>query len=332
MSEQKLAIREAVDRINNVVRGFMASNVLFTAVDGDVFTLLEEETTARRVASATGWDARATRMLLDGLVALGFITKAKDKYRNTPEASLTLVPGSAGYQGHIIKHMKHISRSWARLTEAVEKGTGVATDFQERPEEEMRAFILGMKDISRFSAKEMLGVLDLSQYRHMLDLGTGPGTYGITFLEAYPEMRATLFDRSEVIEIAREEVAKAGLEERVNYRAGDMTLTDLGFGYDLVLLSNIIHAFGPATNRRLIKKIREAMSPGGLLIIKDFLVDDDRTGPAFGLMFAINMLVGTGEGDTYTFSEVADWTEEAGFKKGKAMDLTPQTRLWLVEK
>jgi predicted O-methyltransferase YrrM len=332
MSEQKRVVKEAVDRINNLVRGFMASNVLFTAVDGDVFTLLEEETTARRVASATGWDARATRMLLDGLVAIGLVTKVKDKYRNTPEASMTLVTGSPGYQGHIVKHMKHISRSWARLTEAVQTGTGVATEFEERPDEEVRAFILGMKDISRFSAKEMLGVLDLSRYRHLLDLGTGPGTYGITFLETYPEMRATLFDRPEVLEIAREEVAKAGLEERVNYRAGDMTLTDLGFGYDLVLLSNIIHAFGPATNRRLFKRIHESMSPGGLLIIKDFVVDDDRTGPAFGLMFALNMLVGTGEGDTYTFAELSDWTNEAGFKKGKALDLTPQTRLWMVEK
>jgi len=326
-------VRESVEALSQLTGGFMGAQVVFEAHAAGVFPLLVEPRTAPEVAEAVGWDARAARMLLDALVALEMVAKEGQTYRNGPVADACLVPGRPSYQGNIVSHRQHLMPRWARMGEALRSGTGV--DGPERPErspEELRDFILGMNDIAKFSAQEVLGAVDLSSYRHFLDLGGGPATYPIALLQRFPDMKATLFDRPDVIGIAREQVAQAGLEDRVDYLGGDMTADGLGSGYDLVLISNIIHMFGPEANRSVVQRCFEAMAPGGLLIIKDFLVDDGRTGPPFSLIFALNMLVGTDKGDTYTFSEVEDWTHAAGFTNGRAIDLTAQSRLWLAEK
>lgn len=325
-------LRELTGRIDALARGFQNSYVIFAANEADIFALLEQPRTAADVARARGLSERGTRILLNGLAAMELVVKQGDTYRNTELASAYLVPGAQAYQGHILRHMRHVSENWARLGEAVRTGTGAQAQGPARTPEQLRAFILGMSDIAKMSALEMLPHLDLSGRRHMLDLGGGPATYSIAFLNAYPQMRATVFDFPDVVEIAHEQVAEARLQTRFSYITGDMTRDDIGSGYDFILLSNIIHSMSVEENRVVARKCHEALEPGGLLLIKDFLVENDRSGPPFGLMFAINMLVATPEGDTYTFSEVEAWTSEAGFRNGRVMDLTQQTRLWLVEK
>jgi SAM-dependent methyltransferase len=330
MAEKDL--RESTGRIDALARGFQNSYVIFAANEADIFALLEQPRTAAEVARARGLSERGTRILLNGLAAMELVVKQGDTYRNTEPASAYLVPGAPAYQGHILRHMRHVSENWARLGDAVRTGTGVQAQDASRTPEQLRAFILGMSDIAKMSAKEMIAHIELPGRGHMLDLGGGPATYSIAFLNAYPRMRATVFDFPDVIEIAREQVAETGLDDRLSYIAGDMTRDDIGSGYDFILLSNIVHSMSVEANRVVVKKCHDALEPGGLLLIKDFLVENDRSGPPFGLMFAINMLVATTEGDTYTFSEVEAWTREAGFENGRAIDLTPQSRLWLVEK
>ena len=325
-------LRGLTGRIDALARGFQNSYVIFTANELEVFALLNQSRTAVEVARARGLSERGTRILLNGLTAMELVVKEGDRYRNTELAAEYLVPGGKNYQGHILRHMRHVSENWARLGEAVRTGAGVQAQGPARTPEQLRAFILGMSDIAKMSASEMLPHLDLSGRRHMLDLGGGPATYSITFLNAYPRLRATVFDFPDVIEIAREQVAEARLDDRFRYLAGDMTRDDIGSGYDFILLSSIIHSMSVEENRAVARKCHKALDPGGLFLIKDFLVENDRSGPAFGLMFAINMLVGTPAGDTYTFAEVEAWTREAGFKNGRVIDFTPQSRLWLVEK
>ena len=326
------AIRELTDKINGMVRGFMASQVIFAANEGGVFPLLEEERTAGEVAAETGWHPRGARMLLDGLVALELVSGGGGKYRNGPIASACLVPGGPAYQGHLFRHMHHMADRWARLEESLRSGTGLPREGGGRTTKELRSFILGMKDISALSAKDVVAAVDLSPYRNMLDLGGGPATHAITFAQAHREMRATVFDRPDVIEIAREEAANAGLTDRIGFVPGDMTEDLPGTGFDFIFISNIVHCLGLEANRALVRKCYDAMVPGGLLLIKDFLVDNDRSGPPFSLMFALNMLLGTEEGDTYTLAQAEAWTREAGFGEGRAVDLTAQTRLWLAHK
>ena len=247
-------------------------------------------------------------------------------------ASACLVSGKPGYQGNIVSHIGNTLPQWTHIEETLCTGQAQRSERAQRTPEELRAFILGMDDIGRTSARDMLGVIDLSRYRNLLDVGGGPATYTITFLEAHPEMMGNVFDRPDVLEIAREQVQRAGLGERVAYRPGDLTCDALGAGYDLILVSNIIHSYSPETNRRLVRNCFAALQPGGTLIIKDFLTDNDRSGPAFSLMFALRMLLACGEGDTYSFANVQSWTDDAGFAAGRVVDLTPQTRLWVVDK
>jgi SAM-dependent methyltransferase len=325
-------VRDHISQINTLARQFMNSQVLFAANEADVFSHLEKPATAAEVASKVDWDSRATRMLLDGLVALGLVTKSGERYQNTAAASACLVPGRPAYQGNIVRHIRYTASGWYRLEESLRSGKAADSERRERPAEELRAFILGMNDIARTSAKEILNILDLSPYRHLLDLGGGPAAYAITFLEAHPRMKAAVFDLPAVIPIAREQVHEAKMEGRISFIAGDMLTNSYGSGYDLILLSNIIHSFGPKKNQTIVQKCSEALQPGGLFIIKDFLADNDRSGPAYSLMFALHMLVGTGEGDTYTFSQVQEWTREAGLEDFRGIDLTPQTRMWLTRK
>lgn len=325
-------IREFGNALNTLSIGFIHSQILFTAHRANVFAQLEEPRTAEQVARVIHADLRGTRILLDALVALKLIEKSNGTYTNGPAASACLVPGKAHYQGNILDHNANYWDASARLIDSVREGKSACGTTMRRSGDELRAFILGMRDIGVTSANEILTALDLSRYRHVLDLGGGPATYSIAFLKTHSQMRATEFDRPEVIEIAREQVAEAGVADRFSFRAGDIATDTYGTGYDLILVSNIIHSFSPDGNRAIVRKCFDALESGGTLIIKDFLVNNDRTGPAFSLIFALRMLLMTDEGDTYTFDEVASWTRDAGFAEGKIVDLTPQTRLWIVDK
>lgn len=343
-------VRDLAAKLDAIAEGFIHAQILFTGVRSGVFQHLGEPRSASEVADALGWDERGARMLLDGLVGLEIIAKEDGRYRNTELSSRCLVPGGDAYQGHILEHRANGWEAWGRLIEAVASGGPVedlgkpmpqqGREFgepstgngEDEEDQRLRAFILGMDDTGRHSARDMLKLVDVSACEHMLDIGGGPGSYSIAFLEANPRMRATLIDRPKVIEIAREQAAKEGLEDRFEFVAGDLLTDDFGRGYDLVLLSNIVHMLGPEDNEALVRRCADAMESGGLLIIKDFIVDDGRTGPAANLFFALHMLVHTQGGDTYTESEVMGWTRGAGLEDAGMKSLTPRTKLWLAQK
>lgn len=324
------ALHRYTARISEIANAFRQSQLLFAAMEFGVFTHLESPRSAKEVARAIHASERGTRILLDGLAALELVEKKRGRYRNAPVASACLVPGREAYQGAILGHTRRSSEIWARLPEAVRSGTGVKRG--QPPADELRDFILGMSNIAFLSAPDLLKHLDLARYRHFLDVGGGPGTYTITFLRACPELRATLMDMPPVVEIAREQVHAAGLDERVTFRPGDCTKEDLGEGYDLILISNLVHILGEAENRELVRKCHEALVPGGTLIIKDFLTDPGHTFPPFSLIFAVHMLLHTDAGRTYGEDEVRAWTNAAGFSEGTLHSLTEKTKLWIVDK
>jgi len=324
--------REFAGRLEQLAAGFQHAQLLFTAIEADLFKRLEAPREVPDIAQQLRWPPRGTRMLLDGLVALGLLEKRNGAYLNAPIASACLVEGGPHDQSHILRHKAYGRWKWMELPEAVRHGGPSDKAQEQKPPEERRAFILGMADIGRESAKQILEQVDLSPYTNMLDIGAGPGTYALTFLEAHEGMEATLFDLPDVIPIAQEQAEAAGLEDRVEFQAGDLTRDDFGGGYDFILVSNILHCFGADVNREVVGKCFDALESGGLLMLKDFFVEPGRTGPPFSLIFAVHMLLNTEAGDTYSTDEVAAWTQDAGFGPGERVDLTPQTRLWLVEK
>ena len=328
-----LRLQEYSGFVHGIANAFKRSQILFVALEGNVFGHIAAGCdTAEAVAAATGWSLRGTRLLLDGLVALDLLARADGRYRNQPAAQACLVPGAPGWQGELIRHTRGSWNAWTDLETCVRTGTCAAHGEIRRQGEELRHFILGMKNIASLSAEQVLDAVDVGRYRRMLDLAGGPGTYPIAFLKRFPALRAALLDRPEVIEIARDEIRDAGLTERVTLIAGDCFETAWGGPYDLVFMSNIIHSFSGEQNRRLVRSAFDALEPGGTLIIKDFLLENDRSGPAYGLIFALHMLVHTPAGNTYTFADVALWTDAAGFEPGRTVSITPQTRLWICDR
>lgn len=323
---------ELMGQVNTIANAYKRSQILFTALDGNVFTLLDQPATAAFVAEKTGWSLRGTAMLLDGLVAINLVTKKDGAYRNGEAASACLVPGAPAWQGDILRHTQASWPAWAELPKCV--ATGDCSDVREHELSgvALRNFILGMDNVASFSAPEVLRAVDLSRYTSMLDLAGGPATYSAVFLKAHAQLRATLFDRAAVIALAREKVVAAGLQDRFSYITGDCLSDDYGGPYDLIFLSNIVHSFSPEQNAAVVRRAYDALAPGGSIIIKDFIVDNDRSGPAWSLIFSLHMLVHTPGGGTYSFEEVEGWTDRAGFLPGRAVSVTQQTRLWIADK
>jgi len=155
--------------------------------------------------------------------------------------------------------------------------------------------------------------VDVAGARKMLDVGGGSGAYSIAFAQASPALRAEILDVGDVVPIARRHIAEAGLEDRVTVREGDLGSSDFGTGFDLVLISAICHMLSEDENRALVAKTHAALGAGGRMVISDFILDPDRDGPRMAAMFALNMLVGTRHGNTYTEAEYAAWMRDAGF-------------------
>ena len=147
----------------------------------------------------------------------------------------------------------------------------------------------------------------------MLDLGGGSGAYSVALARTIPGLKSEILDQDAVIPLTREYVRKAGLEDRITVRAGDMLSGSLGQNYDLVLLSAICHMFSPEENAELFRRIYDALAPNGLLVIQDFILQPDKTAPRAAALFSLNMLVGTRAGSSYSEPEYVNWLKNTGF-------------------
>jgi predicted O-methyltransferase YrrM len=179
----------------------------------------------------------------------------------------------------------------------------------------MGAFIGAMDAMARARAPELVKTIRPGDARHFLDIGGASGTYTIAFLRAAPQMRATLFDLPPVIALARRRLQAEGMLRRVTLVAGDFYRNPLPTGHDLALLSAIIHQNSRTQNAALYRKTFRALTPGGRLVVRDHIMNPDRTRPRDGALFAVNMLCGTPGGGTYTFPEVREDLKAAGFTR-----------------
>lgn len=296
------------------MRNFQESRVLLAAVELDVFTAVGQGGTAAEVASRLGAHPRGTEMLLNALVALGALTKTQGVYRNTPETARYLVAGSPENQRPALMHTVHVWKAWTTLTDAVRAGTAVTPPGVEgRDPQWTQAFIAAMHRGALSAAPAVVAAVGAASVRRLIDLGGGSGAYSIAFARANPELEAEVLDLASVVPIAEKHIAEAGLAGRVKTRVGDLLKDEFGSGYDLALLSSICHMFSPEENRDLLRRTFRALVPGGRVVIRDFILEPDKTAPKWAVLFALNMLVATRGGATYTEAEYSSWLSEAGF-------------------
>lgn len=297
---------------------YQASMVLLAANRLGVFTRLASESmTAAELAPHCEADPRALGMLLDSCVAHGLLTKAGDRYGNTPLADAFLVGGRRDGLGNALDYMLDLYPVWGRLPEAVRSGRPALPpeEILGGDAEKTRHFVLGMHDRALGVARSLAGALDLTGRRRLLDIGGGPGTYARLLVEKTPGLRAVVLDLPAVVAIGRELLAGSAAADRIETRAGDYHEADLEpGGYDVVLMSGILHRETAEGCRELLAQAHRALAPGGLMVVADIHLDDEtRTGPPFATLFALHMMLTSDHGGAHAKTEMAAWMAEAGF-------------------
>lgn len=307
---------QTIHEVTSLASGFMPAQILLTAVGLDLFTHLgRNKMSAGELAQKLQVNSQALEKLCNALTALGFLEKENNAYANAAKYQIFLVKGEPYYVGDNLKHQIRLSQRWAKLHDVVRTGKPLPREKEsgEQQKQHTREFTLAMANIGQLTASKVVEGLDLRGVKKMIDIGGGPGTYAIEFVRKNPEIQAVLFDLPAVTPIAGERLRRLNLADRISTKPGDYFSDDFGTDYDLAFLSNVIHSLGQEEMVRLFRKISSALKPNGNLIVKDFFMNENRTGPLFPAQFAINMLLNTENGNTYTFSELRHALQQAQF-------------------
>ena len=304
------------DSILGLAHGFMASRVLLSAAELDVFSMLAKAPlTAEQAAAEIGAEVRGITILLDALSALGLLVKTGGKYQTESSARPLLSADAPASILPMVLHMATVWQNWSRITDIVRGETTPDLKKGILDEDNRKAFIGAMHVVASKAAPGVVAAIKAGPARRLLDVGGGSGTYTLAFLEASPSLHATLFDLAPVIELARERLQAVGILDRVRLVAGDFYKDELPPGHDLALLSAIIHQNSLEQNEKLYGKIYRALDTGGRIVVRDHVMSADRTQPSAGALFAVNMLAGTEGGRTYTFDEIKDGLTAVGFTR-----------------
>lgn len=296
---------------------------VFEALDGAALT-------AAQIAFRIEADERGTSLLLEALEALGYVSKRKDgRYAVTAMAAkwLPILGDGVGWFELMIERLHD-------LDECVRRG-GPSTDAREWLDQipnGWREFQAGMVALARLNAEEIVAKAKLApSARRLLDVGGGHGLYSIKYCCRYPQLSATVFDLPEAVEMARETIAAEDMAQRVSVQAGDFWIDDLGGGYDVALVFNIVHANLPDRNLELLAKVASALNPGGLVVILDQLTGEAAggTAKAVAALMSLNLFNLAG-GQAYTFEEIVRWLGSAGFARPRRIGLRKAPGMSLV--
>ncbi|HYA36422.1 MAG TPA: methyltransferase [Candidatus Binataceae bacterium] len=269
------------------------------------------------LARAIGAEPRGVRILADALVAIGFLGKDAQRFRLDSSARDFLVRSSPRYVGDMILFEAELWDTWEKLEETVRTGkpSRIPDMFQGTPQDTSR-FIRAMDSIvrSRGDAEYVAGFLDLSDVRTIADLAGGPGTYMAALAHRWPALRPAIWDLGPTLNVAREILAERESEiaDRIALVEVDYLRDELPHPVDMIFMSNVIHSEDEETNAMLMRKCFRALAPGGTLIIKDHIMNEERTEPRAGAVFALYLMLTT-KGRDYSFNEVARWLSGAGF-------------------
>jgi len=297
------------------LRAYQESELLFAAAELDVFTHLAGEShTAGELAGMAGASERGMRMLLDALTATGLVIKQDGCYASRPEVSALLAAHSPENKLNAVRLIRHGCDQWRELAQCVRQGSGIKTGWFAHDAELNRSFIGAMHEIGFANATAIAAHFDFSSRQLLLDVGGGPASYSIAILRKYPHMRATVADLPLTLEASREYIARYDMQGRVNTAPVDLyadAAFDFGSGYDVMLVSNVLHMAGPEDNEAMIGKLAKHLDAGGMMIVHESFIDH-AVPSVERAMFALHMLVATDEGRCYSYAEVSEWLAAAG--------------------
>ena len=327
------------DRIMQFAWAYAIPLTIEAAIEFRVFDQLENgPKTLEDIRNSTGASPRGLGPVLNTLVSIQLLTKdAQNRYALVPESAAFLVSNSPAFHGGIFKHITdQLLPKWMQLRQVVRSGRPAKAVNQEGDGSAFfQKFVEDIFPLSYPAAKalgEALAVGQSTKLIKVLDLGAGSGVWGIALAQQSPKVTVKAVDWEGVVPATRRVVSRFELADRFAFVPGDLRSADFGSGHTLATLGHILHSEGPRRSRDLLKKTFTALAPGGTIAIAEFLANDDRTGAANAMIFALNMLLNTDEGDTFTFPEIATWLAEAGFINARKLEAPGPSPLILADK
>jgi 3-hydroxy-5-methyl-1-naphthoate 3-O-methyltransferase len=305
--------------------GARASLALIAAVDLDVFTAIAGGTkTAPALATALEASPRALERLLDSLVGLGYLRKRGSHYELTPVSEMFLVRTKHTFLGAMASESRLTLPGWMKLSDVIRSGKPVVSVDSAEGRDMFPQLVQAIFPLTYNSARVLVQALPkamLKKVARVLDVAAGAAPWSLPFAQALPGVRVTALDLPEVTAVTRRYAEQFGVADRYDYVEGDLRQLEFGKDeYDLVILGHIIHSEGEKWGKALIGKSYRALKPGGTLVIAEMIPNDSRTGPVMQLLFGLNMIVHTQEGDVFTLAQYKKWLKEAGFKGIKLVE------------
>jgi SAM-dependent methyltransferase len=325
-------------QILEMLRAYRQSQIMIACTNLKIFeSLAEGPMTSRETAGLVGATERGTDLLMNAAAAAGLLEKHGEHFNNSPAAQTCLGHRGDHFLGDFIAREVAFYNRWGNLLEAVRTGQRPAENkMDEQSGNWVMNFEKALFDLSRGVAPHVADALDLPEDKHLqvIDVGGGHGGYSIALARRYPNLTATVFELPAVVPVARDIIASEGLSNRVTLQEGDFQKDELGSGYDLALLFGVMGGETPEGKRDLIRKAFRALNPGGRLILREFLLEPDRTQPPEAALFAVQMLLSTDKGGVSTREEMEGWIKDAGFLPPEKVDLPDWlgTTLWSAEK
>ncbi|HEX7331937.1 MAG TPA: class I SAM-dependent methyltransferase [Pyrinomonadaceae bacterium] len=312
------------------INAHQRTEALKTAIELEVFTAIGEgNSTVAEIAKRCQTSEKGLRVLCDYLTIMEMLTKQGNQYALTLDSSVFLDKRSPAYIGSATEFLcsPMLTEGFKHMTEAVRKGgTAIEGDGTVGPEHPIWVkFARGMSAMMAMPAQLMAKLVDPNADRKLkiLDIAAGHGLFGIAFATQNKQAEVTAVDWKAVLEVAKENAEKAGVADRYSTIEGSAFDVEFGSGYDLVLLTNFLHHFDPATCETLLRKVHAALADGGRAVTLEFVPNDDRVTPPEVAQFSMVMLVGTPSGDAYTFAELEQMCANAGFSRSTFHALPP---------
>ena len=312
---------------------YQKSAALKSAIDLELFTAIDDGAhTAKAIATRINVSERGARILCDYLTVNRLLAKSDGTYHLAPESAAFLSKRSPAYLGTVADFLlrPELKNNFENLTEAVRRG-GVGprdTNIVSNENPVWVEFARSMMPMMIPAAHAIADRLDSSGPIKVLDIAAGHGAFGIAMARRNPKAEIVALDWKPVLGLAEEHAKAAGVHDRYRTIAGDAFTVDYGSGYDVVLVTNFLHHFDATTNTNVLKKVRAALKPGGRVGVLEFVPNPDRVSPPMPAAFSLTMLAETTGGDAFTFEELREQLENAGFHDVEAHGLpTPQTLL-----
>jgi 2-polyprenyl-3-methyl-5-hydroxy-6-metoxy-1,4-benzoquinol methylase len=318
----------------DTLQAYQRSVALRGAIDLDLFTAIADGNhSLSAIAARIKASEKGTRVLCDYLTMIGFLVKQGAEYSLTPDSAAFLNRHSPAYMGTMANFLMspNVAGLLENITDVIRHGGALPSDRGAlEPDHPMWVeFARSMAPMMQMPAGLIAQMFAGSKPIKVLDISAGHGLYGIAFAKHNPVAKVVGLDWANVLEVAKENAAKAGVADRYSTIPGSAFEVDFGSGYDIILIPNFLHHFDPATNEKLLRKVHVALAASGIAIAPEFIPNEDRISPERDAMFSMQML-STPAGDAYTYSELEKMFRNAGFARSELRELSPAPQRLVV--